>query len=186
MNINHTNKTNYSLTAIIMHWAVAFIFILLFSSGLYMTGLGYYDPLYTKLPYLHKSFGLLLSFLYLYKLIFLLKNKPAPLPTHKEWEVKLSKVIHLSLILLIISIIATGYFLTTSDGAVISFFGLFDVPSIMLLDETAEQFSGDWHYILSIIAAVLVSIHIAGALKHTFIDHDGTLMRMIKNRNNRN
>jgi cytochrome b561 len=73
---------------------------------------------------------------------------------------------------------ATGYIISTSAGDGISMFGWFEVPALLPAGETVRDIAIELHYWLAYGTAALVVIHAAAAVKHQFIDRDGTLRRM--------
>jgi len=87
-------KESFGIVSKTLHWSMALLLIGLFSIGLYMTSLDYYDSLYHTLPWWHKSFGLLTLFLLLIRFVWKRSNSvPKPLLTHKSWEVFLAHFI---------------------------------------------------------------------------------------------
>ena len=56
-------RQNYGWLAIALHWLMALVIVGLFGLGFYMVELTYYDPLYKRLPDIHKSIGILLAIL---------------------------------------------------------------------------------------------------------------------------
>ncbi len=179
------NDTSYGLISKIMHWLIAAIIIFMIALGWYMTELDYYDPFYHDAITLHKSLGMLIFMLIFMlmclKLIWLFIS-PMPKPEHNpnKFEAIAANIVHKLLWGLIILLPITGYIVSTSAGAPISFFGLFYVPStIEVLDTTRDKIIIA-HYYLAYIGAAIIALHIAAALKHHFIDKNNTLMRMIK------
>lgn len=73
----------------------------------------------------------------------------------------------------------TGYAISTSAGSPVFFFDLFDIPAILPESEGLRGLAVELHYYLSYGAAILVAIHALAALKHQFIDKDGTLSKML-------
>ena len=73
---------------------------------------------------------------------------------------------------LLIVLPVTGYLISTSEGAGIDVFGLFEVPAFFDVSggtATSPSISTTtWHT----AASPLVGIHAIAALKHTFIDKD--------------
>ncbi len=181
MIIKNTNES-FGLVSKSLHWVMAIILTGLFTVGLYMTGLEYYDPLYHRLPWWHKSFGLLTIFLLLLRFLWRQLNPlPNPLSTHKKWEITLAGVIQKSFYFLILLIGASGYFIATAKGKGIEFFSFFKVSAITeeLTEERADLI-GNAHEFMAILLAVLVVLHALAAIKHHFIDKDETLHRMTK------
>ena len=62
-------KQHYGWVTITIHWLVAVIIIGLFSLGFWMVELGYYHPWYKQGPNLHRSIGIVLFALMVFRLI---------------------------------------------------------------------------------------------------------------------
>jgi len=171
----------FGLVSITLHWLMAVLLISLFVMGLYMTSLDYYDPLYHRLPWWHKSLGLLTVFLLIVRFIWkLLNTAPEPLETHKTWEIFIAHLLQQVFYVLIALIGVAGYLISTSKGKSIDFFNGFEVPAIIgdVEESTADLF-GSAHEMLAYVLAALVLLHAAAAVKHHFIDKDKTLKRML-------
>ena len=181
MSLKNTQE-RFGLISKFLHWSMAALLTGLFTIGLYMTRLDYYDPLYHSLPWWHKSFGLLTLFLWLIRFSWKLSNpKPKPLKTHKKWEISLAHLLQNAFYVLILFIGISGYLIATAKGKGIEFFTLLNVPAITEgLEEERADLMGNAHEIMAILLAVLVALHALAALKHHFINKDKTLKRMIK------
>jgi cytochrome b561 len=164
-----------------MHWVMAILLTGLFIMGLYMTSLGYYDPLYHTLPWWHESFGLLTMFLLLARFVWKITNlSPLPLKSHKKWEVFLAHWLQTFFYFLILLICMSGYFISTAKGKGIEFFNWFEVGAITSkIEEGRADLIGEAHEVLAIVLAILVVLHSLAAIKHHFIDKDETLKRIV-------
>ena len=173
---------SFGLISKTLHWLMAMLILGLFAVGLYMTELEYYDSLYHTLPWWHKSIGLSVMILLIFRIIWKLNQaNPAPLKTHKKWEVFLAHLIQRLFYGLTLLIGVSGYFISTAKGKGIEFFNLFEVPAIMqALEEDRADLIGEIHEFLAITLIVFAVLHVLAALKHHFIDKDKTLLRMIK------
>ena len=172
----------FGLVSIGLHWLMALLLTGLFAVGLYMTSLGYYDPLYHSLPWWHKSIGLLVIMLLLVRFVWKIINpRPIALKTHKTWEVRLAHSIQNIFYGLILLMGMSGYLISTAKGKGIAFFGFFDVPAMTaeIAEDTADLI-GNAHLLMAWGLAGLVILHAAAALKHHFIDKDNTLKRMMR------
>ena len=180
MNIKNT-QNSFGFVGKSLHWIMAILLIGLFAVGTYMTDLDYYDSLYHTLPWWHKSIGLLVIGLLVFRFVWKLTNPaPKPLESHKKWEVFLAHVIQKLFYILIFLIGVTGYFISTAKGKGIEFFTFFEVPSITKsIEEDLADLIGDTHEVLATILIALAVLHALAALKHHFIDKDETLKRMI-------
>ncbi len=148
-----------------------------------MTELEYYDALYHTLPWWHKSFGLLIIGLLIFRFLWKSSNpEPQALSTHKNWEVFLAQIIQKLFYVLILLIGLSGYFISTAKGKGIEFFGWFEIPAMtQAIEEERADLVGEIHELLAITLIALALLHAAAALKHHFIDKDETLKRMINN-----
>jgi len=193
------NPSRYTKTAVILHWLIAIAILGMFALGWYMTGLPKegakqisYDlfdlGIYTwqlaeeatpRTFYfnLHKSIGITLFGLIIIRILWRITHKPpALLATYKVWERKLATGTHHFLYLLMIAMPLTGLITAVSSKYGVKWFG---VPFIKGLDDKGlrDVFEKS-HEIIAIIILVVLFLHIAGALKHKFIDKDDTLKRM--------
>jgi len=179
------SHNSFGLVSKFLHWLMALLLIGLFAVGLYMTELDYYDALYHTLPWWHKSIGLLVVGLLLFRFVWNVTNPtPKALSTHKSWEISLAHIIQKLFYLLMLLIGVTGYFISTAKGKGIEFFTLFEVPAMPFtvskaIEEDLVDSIGEVHEILAITLIVFAVLHAMAALKHHFIDKDETLRRMI-------
>lgn len=175
------SSSGYGLVAIGLHWLMALAIIGMYPLGLYIETLDYYDPNYRIIPHWHKSIGLLLAITLCLRLGWRIANpRPAPLPQHKPWEQRMARITHHLLYLLMACVFAAGYLISTADGRAIEVFNWFTVPALPPLLENQEDVAGELHYWLATGLVSLASLHALAALKHHFIDRDGTLRRMLK------
>ncbi|MDF3127224.1 cytochrome b [Rheinheimera sp. 1928-s] len=176
-----TENKGYSWTSIVLHWLVAVMVIGLFASGFWMVDLSYYSSWYRTAPFWHKSVGVLLLALMLYRLLFrVIKGTAEPLSSHSKAIQRASHVTHLTLYGLVFLIICSGYLISTADGRPIDVFGLFNLPSAgELFAEQADR-AGLVHKFAAYGLIALAVLHAAAAFKHHVFDKDNTLKRMLK------
>jgi cytochrome b561 len=166
---------------IAIHWLSALAVFGLFALGIWMTGLGYYDPWYHRAPDTHRSIGVLLLLLTTLRLLWrLIDGRPQELPEHLAWERVVAKIVHYAQYLLLFAVMISGYLISTADGRAISVFGWFELPATLYGIEGQEDSAGKVHLILAWSLVVLASMHAGAALKHHFIDRDRTLKRMLR------
>jgi cytochrome b561 len=163
-----------------IHWVSAILVISLFSVCLWMQSLDYYHDLYRTAPDLHRSFGILLMLLTVTRLIwYRVSAKPKPLSSHSRIERIASAAVHHSLMLLLFVMFISGYLITTAQGDSLYFFNIIGIPSVVNGIANLEDMAGDVHEVVAFCIIGLVLFHVAGALKHHFIDKDKTLKRML-------
>ncbi len=176
----------YGLIAVILHWTIAIVVVGLFALGLWMVELTYYDPWYKRAPDLHKGIGVLLALTLLIRILWRLINpKPRPEPGQSDLERRAARVVHIALYVLLLLVMTAGYLISTADGRSIDVFGWFSVPATITGIPNQADLAGEVHLILAITLIVLASVHALAALKHHFIDRDGTLLRMLGRRGKR-
>ncbi|PAU88241.1 cytochrome B [Pseudomonas sp. WN033] len=172
--------TRYGLVTVLLHWGVAVTVIGLAILGLWMTDLSYYSPYYRSAPFWHKSTGIALAAVLVLRLLWRWINpKPAHLPNHARWEVRLASAVHGLLYMLLFLIVISGYLISTARGQGISVFGWFELPALVSGLPRQEDRAGDLHFWSAMLLLGLVALHALGALKHHFIDRDDTLRRML-------
>lgn len=173
--------TSYGLIAILLHWLVALIVIGMFVLGLWMTGLTYYDAWYRRAPALHKSIGIALLGLMFVRLFWKALN---PQPRFEAGispsEAHMAKLAHMLLYLLPLMVMISGYLISTADGRALEAFGWISIPATLSGLKNQEDIAGLVHLILASSLIALASVHALAALKHHFIDHDRTLLRMVR------
>ena len=170
----------FGLVSILLHWLLAILILGLIALGWVITKLDYGNPWYYQSFTIHMSVGLLVLILVLIKLIWTkISPLPKPLPSLLRWEIIASKAMHHTLVLMMVLIPISGYLMSVATGSGISFFGLFDIPSLMS-KPGQEQFFGTLHYYLGYGTAWLILFHVLAAFKHELINRDGTLRRMLR------
>ncbi|WP_432695518.1 cytochrome b [Marinobacterium sp. YM272] len=173
------SSSHYGLLSILIHWIMALAIIGLYPLGLYIDSLSYYDPAYRTVPHWHKSIGMLVFATLFIRIVWKLFNaRPQPLPSHGTLVRIATKLGHLALYLLMFVVLASGYMISTADGAPIEVFNWFAVPALPELVERQEDVAGDVHYWVATALIALAGLHALAALKHHFIDRDETLARI--------
>jgi len=174
------NQTShYGLISIFIHWLTVIIVLGLSVLGLWMVDLDYYSEWYKTGPEIHRSIGVLLALLLMFRLVWrFLSPPPASIESHKVWEQISARLVHWFLLLLMCAVIAAGYLISTADGRGIDVFGWFVVPATLTSIPDQEDLAGDIHFYLAMTLLAMAALHGLAALKHHFIDRDGTLVRM--------
>ncbi len=169
----------YNMTAKLLHWVSALFIFGLFALGLWMVDLNYYSEWYKTAPHWHKSIGLCLFALTLFRIIWK-KITATPEIEGEKWEIQSAKIVHATLYLLLLSIFISGYMISTADGRSIEIFNWFSVPGFGSFFENQEDIAGIVHYYLAFTLIGLAVIHALAALKHHFINQDNTLNKMLR------
>jgi len=169
----------YGAVSVLLHWGVALMVLGLFALGLWMVSLNYYHPWRQTAPHLHKSIGIVLFVILLLRLIWRFVSPPPPPDANQGTLIRAaSRIGHGLLYLLMFAVIVSGYLISTAEGDGIVVFGLFTLPSLLVISGKAEL-AGTLHLYLAITLVLLACLHALAALKHHFIDRDATLVRML-------
>lgn len=186
MNTKTTDPNRYSAAMRWLHWLRAGAVLGTLVIGVIMVNLpdesqAKFDVLYPN----HKQFGLL-AFLLVAAALMVRAGSQVPRPPAglAPWERALSRFVHCALLFLLVAVPVMGYSMsstfTQSDGVPFFFFG--HVPELLPKnDDWFERFQ--WlHRVLAYTLLGLLVLHVAGAIKHRFIDKDAqsdVLRRML-------
>jgi cytochrome b561 len=174
------NRDRYGVVAIVLHWLVAFSVYGLFGLGLWMRSLGYYDTWYQLGPWWHKGLGVMLFLVLVVRLPWRFINpRPQHPPTHQPYERRAAIWVHGLLYLLLLSVMVSGYLISTADGRALEVFDWFSIPATISGYDQQEDVAGKVHLYLAWSVVVLSGFHALAALKHHFWDRDQTLLRML-------
>jgi cytochrome b561 len=169
-----TEPSKYPASMRALHWLRAFIVIGTLSVGLLMVNLP--DDLPAKFELLypnHKQFGVLALLLSLAALLVRSRSRvPQPPSALAPWERLLSTFTHRPLYLLLIVVPLMGYSMSStfsqSDGVPFFFFG--QLPELLPKNDRWFEVFQLLHRILAFALLALLVLHVAGALKHRFLD----------------
>jgi cytochrome b561 len=185
--MHEIGKSRYDAVSIVLHWATAALMIFMFIFGEELMEMGEdAEDLGEAFsgtfgPSLHVSLGVTILGLTLLRILWRLANPAPPHPASmKSYERAAAGAVHGLFYLLLIGLplsgwLAFGELLSEEPGlTAVRVFGAFPLP--------ASPAWGEWediHEIGSNIAIALTALHVLAALKHQFVDRDGTLWRML-------
>jgi cytochrome b561 len=169
--------TGYSPMMKFLHWLIALAVIMMLIVGFFLEDIPEQYHAYT----IHKSTGITLLFLVIFRFIIIHASGRPPLPDSvKLWEKALSRFVQYSFYILLILMPLSGWIMSVAAGYIPSYFGLFNLPLPGIgLDKPLGDFMSESHTIIAWILIVFVALHIAGALKHHFINKDNVLKQML-------
>ena len=129
----------------------------------------------------HFAIGILLLLVVIVRLVVRITGSPPPLSSnYASWERILARTTHTVFYILLIVMPFAGWIAMSKYGAPISVFGIFSVPPLPLaVDPDGAKAIFESHAVAGTVLLVLVAIHILGTLKHTLIDKDGNIFRML-------
>lgn len=129
----------------------------------------------------HFSVGVTILVLILLRLVWRIAHRPPPLAAYLTgWERALAKTTHTLFYILLIAMPLAGWVAMSSMGYGVSVWGLFELPPLPVSpsQERAEMIFNT-HATAGMVLLGLIVVHVLGTLKHTLIDKDGNLFRML-------
>jgi cytochrome b561 len=173
------SNSRYGAVAQTLHWVIAALIVAQFALGWTQDDL----PLgleKLKLLARHKSIGMTILMLAVLRLAWRFGHPPPALPADlKPYEVKLARLTHAALYLLLFAMPLTGWMMSSAKNYSVSWFGLFTWPNLLGPDERAFDLLRSTHDVMSNVLFGLAALHILAALKHHFWHKDGVLLRML-------
>lgn len=184
----------YTRVAVLLHWAIAFLILANVALGL--TGALLPDGTLSDdqirlVIDTHKSIGITVLGLAIVRVLWRLTHRPPPLPTEfPGWERVTAHAAHIALYVLIFAMPLTGWLHDSAWVAAAShpmyLYGLVQWPRIGFImnldpatkDQLHTQF-GALHTACSYALYGVLVLHVAGALKHQWIDRHSVLRRMM-------
>ncbi len=162
-----------------LHWGIAAVVILLLSLSFFLDALQ--DSIKPSAVLIHKSLGLTILGLMVVRLFWVFRTGRLPLPTTMpQWEVVLARVVQAMMYVVLFAMPLVGWVMSLLSNHVPSFFGLFylPIPGIAPNPALAKIFF-QAHQSLAWVLIILITLHVAGALKHAIIDKDNVMERML-------
>lgn len=177
-----SSTTRYSKVAIALHWAIALLILSLLALGFLMTQ--EWMPQRFVIYQWHKSFGITVLLLSVFRLIWRLTHKAPSLPDGmKTWEVTAAKITHIGFYVLMIGVPLLGWAMVSASRLPIEnqLFYLIPLPDMpgVSPSEVVETRIKNLHKLGAKLILLLFVLHVGAALKHHFITKDDTLRRMI-------
>jgi cytochrome b561 len=178
----------YSSVAILLHWTIAAAIVAQLAIGLWMVRAirfaGSQAVAFHAYQW-HKSLGLMILVLSLLRLCWRLANPPPPLPTSMtKLQRKAARTIHGLFYVLTLGMPLVGWLMVSASplGLPTMVFGLFEWPHIAWLAGLGGGLEAAFktaHRSMGYALIMLLTLHVAAALKHHLSDRDDVLARML-------
>ena len=184
----------YTRVAMLLHWAIALLILANIALGLSASLLPTSVLSDTDARFVidtHKSIGITVLGLAIARVLWRFTHRPPPLPAvFPGWEKTAAHAAHIALYVLIFALPLTGWMHDSAWSAAAThpmhLFGLVPWPRLGFLmhldpalkDQLHTQL-GTLHTWCGYALYVVLALHIAGALKHQWIDRHPVLRRML-------
>ncbi len=175
-------RARYDLVTVIMHWAAAVLILVLFLLGWYMVDLAKGSAERTYFFGLHKSIGLTVAALVVLRIGWRLRRPgPAPADSLTEWQRRLSVLTHRLLYVCMVLQPLSGYLSSSFAGYPTRFWGV-ELPQWAHKDPVVNELYTGVHEFCSVVLALLIGLHVCGALAHLWGGHENVLRRILPGR----
>ncbi|TKC91052.1 cytochrome b [Trinickia terrae] len=171
---------SYSGTAIALHWLIALLIVCGFALGWVMTDIPGFTP--TKLKYFswHKWIGVTVFALAVVRIIWRATHAVPPMPRRMpHWQKLAANLVHVLLYALMIAIPVSGYLYSSAANVPVVYLGIVPLPRLIAPNPELKVILKAVHVVLNYSLLGLLALHVAGAVKHQWLDRDGLLSRMI-------
>lgn len=168
----------YGVLARALHWLVAIGLFALIYLGLEQSGLER-GPEKTEIRFIHGSIAMAVFVLMTARIVWRFVNEvpahPADMPA---WQRMSASVVHWGLYATVFVQLAAGGMVVATGGKALPFFGLFSVPLPVTENRENHELWEEVHEATWIVVAVLIAVHVLGALYNHFIVKNDVLRRM--------
>jgi cytochrome b561 len=171
----------YGAVAILLHWGMAVLVIVLSAMGWYMVALPDvgYDREKITLILAHKALGIVALAAVALRLAWRLGNVlpqlAAGLP---DWQQVAARFAHLLFYALLIALPLTGWLMTSAGGYPTPLIGSFELPYLVPVNEARFHLYIAVHRWLAYALLLLLAVHTVAALRHHLLLKDDSLRRM--------
>ncbi|MDP8916469.1 MAG: cytochrome b, partial [Pseudomonadota bacterium] len=167
--------------SILLHWLLVVLLVSQVIIGVYFSDWAK-GPEKGRFFFIHFSLGVTILLLSLFRLGWRLSHPAPPLPDHyATWERLLARATHVGFYLVMIGMPLTGWIMTSGNPRPLpDVWGLLPWPKAPGVGEGLGEAAHAAHVnVILPFFWVLLFLHVAGALKHQFLDRDETLWRML-------
>jgi cytochrome b561 len=170
--------TEFGALAKSLHWLVAVGIFMLIFLGLEQSGMER-GPEKTEIRFIHASIAMAMFVLMTIRIIWRFMNE---VPAHPDgvavWRRISATVVHWGLYAAVFVQLVSGGMTVATGGNPLPFFGLFSVPLPVAENRDNHEFWEEIHEFAWKMIAVLIVIHVLGAIYNHFIARNDVLRRM--------
>lgn len=177
MGLRNTTS-EYGSLAKILHWLIAIGLFAILILGIVQSEMPGGDDR-SRLRFIHASIATATLLLMTARLIWRFMNES---PAHPDgmpgWQKAISSLVHWGLYLTVFGQLIVGALMNGTAGRGLPFFGVFSIPVPVAEDEFAHDGWEEIHEFMWKPIAILITLHVLGALYNHFIVKNDVLRRM--------
>jgi cytochrome b561 len=160
-----------------LHWLMAVMVVSMLFIGIGMVST--LHPRFLTLIAIHKPLGIAILVLAVLRLGVRLRRGAPPLPADLPWwQAAGAKGSHVLLYTLLIVMPLIGWSMLSAGGYPIVLYGPIHLPQIMPHDDALYAILRSAHTWLAYLFFATILLHLAGALFHALVRHDGVFQSM--------
>lgn len=171
-------RTRYSAVSLALHWVIAALVV---GQILLIAAVDQEGPNMRTWAMLHKADGIMILLLTLVRIGWRVTHPMIPLPAGTpRWQGLIARTVHVLFYVVLIALPMTGWLASSAMDRPMPMYGLFDWPLLPI--EGGRAVAGpmmDIHRALAKSLYILLILHLAGGLKHYFIEKNNVLQRML-------
>ena len=171
-------NARYGGVAMVLHWLTVVLVVVNLTLGVSMVPLPL-SPRKLQWYAWHKWIGITVFIVTCVRIAWRASHHPPPVVPMPDWQRRAADRSHILMYVLLTMIPLSGWLYSSSTGVQVVYLGLFPLPDLVPKDRTLAAVLKWTHYGLNSTLFALVIVHAAAALKHHFVDRDGTLARML-------
>lgn len=162
----------------LLHWTLALLVVGNLAVGL---GMDLFDrSARADVMWVHKAVGATILILMSARLIWnLLTPSPGRNLQTPPWQYAVAKLVHWLLYIGVIGQTVIGWITSNSGGRPVSFWGLFDLPSIAAKNRELHESMESLHSTVAWVLVALLIFHVGAAIYHQVFMRDNLLARMV-------
>ncbi len=167
-----------------LHWLVGVLIIGMLITGLYMLAFGG-----SELYLWHKAIGVVILLPILSRITWrIYEGFPHPVSPQATWAKYATKITHVVLLAGTILMPLSGFLMSALGGYGVYLWGVelvarkvdpLDPEKAVPINETISMLGQSLHHWIGYAMLAAIALHVAGMLKHHFLDKDPTLTRML-------
>lgn len=162
-----------------LHWSIAALIFAQFALG-WMAVSWRLSPTKLELFIWHKSIGLLVFALVVLRLLWRFANPVPMLPAATpRAERAAAHASHYAMYALMLALPLSGWVINSAANIPLRVFGWFPLPALTAPDKALAETAKLVHFVLFVLLAALLLLHIAAALRHHYFKRTNVLSRMM-------
>ena len=170
---------DYRVIQKVLHWVMGIFIVLdLFVAQKFGGSMELADRLESRVD--HASLGTTICILFILRIFFRLKYGAPALPGGMSgWQMRLAKVSHTGMYVLIACLFTTGILTAVNATDSLAIYGAFDVTAGNA-EEDFFQYIRQFHEFFTNAVIAIIVLHVFAALYHHFALKDNSTVRMLK------